>query len=101
MAYTTVRISEQTHGALRRIAQDEGKPMHAVVEEAVESLRRRRFLEQVNAAYAELRSDPRAWESVARERKEWDGTLLDGLGAAESRTRHQTRTRRAARRTKR
>jgi hypothetical protein len=38
---------------------------------------------QVNAAYAALRDDPRAWADVEAERREWDATLADGLVAAE------------------
>jgi hypothetical protein len=56
----------------------------ALVDEAVETLRRQRFLQQVNAAYAALRDDPRAWDEVEAERREWDLTVADGLSAAES-----------------
>jgi hypothetical protein len=58
--------------------------MQALLEEAVETLRRKRFLEQVNVAYASLRQDARAWEAVEQERREWDQTLLDGLAVHES-----------------
>ena len=79
MGHTTVRISESAREILREMAQIEGRPMQALLEEAVETLRRKRFLEQVNAAYASLRGDAKAWAAVERERREWDRTLLDGL----------------------
>jgi hypothetical protein len=85
MGYGTVRISDSARGTLRQLARAEGKSMLALVDEAVEALRRQRFLEQVNAAYATLRGDPRAWEETEAERREWDVTLGDGLVAAEDR----------------
>lgn len=57
--------------------------MQALLEEAVEALRRQRFLEQVNAAYAAIRGDAKAWAAVEQERRAWDGTLLDGLSVHE------------------
>jgi hypothetical protein len=86
MGYGTIRISEGAHGTLREMSRSEGKPMATLLDEAVETLRRQRFLEQVNTAYAALRSDARAWEAVERERREWDATLPDGLAVAEGRT---------------
>jgi hypothetical protein len=85
MGYGTTRISASAHGILREMSKVEGKPMLALLDEAVESLRRQRFLEQVNAAYATLRADARAWEAVENERRAWDVTLPDGLAVAEGR----------------
>jgi hypothetical protein len=84
LGYGTTRISTLAQGILRELSLAEGKPMLALLDEAVEALRRQRFLEQVNAAYATLRADPRAWRSVENERREWDGTLGDGLAVAEA-----------------
>lgn len=79
MGHAMVRISEQTHQALREIARAEDSSMQAVLDKAVEEYRRRRFLEEVNAAYAALREDPEAWQEVEEERSAWDATLGDGL----------------------
>lgn len=84
MGYGTVRISDDSHGTLRDLARTEGISMQALLDEAVEMLRRRRFLEQLNTAYAELRSDPKAWSEIEAQRGEWDSTLLDGLLVRES-----------------
>ena len=54
-----------------------------LVDEAGETLRRRRFLEQVNATYARLREDPDGWAEIEAERRDWDITLPDGLVTAE------------------
>jgi hypothetical protein len=41
--------------------------------------RRRLLLEAANAAYAKLRSDPKASKEFDDETRLWDETLLDGL----------------------
>ena len=97
MGYTTVRITDSTREALRELARLEGKTMQALLEEAVEALRRKRFLEEVNVAYASLRGDEKAWAAVEKERKEWDGTLLDGLEVHEARGRYKARPKRRRR----
>jgi hypothetical protein len=91
MGYGTIRISDTAHGALRELSRVEGKPMLALLDEAVEALRRQRFLEQVNAAYATLRADPRAWAAVEAERRTWDATLADGLAVAERSAAYEVR----------
>ena len=101
MSYGTVRISASAHGILRDMSKAEGKPMLALLDEAVEALRRQRFLEQVNAAYARLRSDPQAWEAFEGERRGWDATLADGLSVAEGRAPYAARGRSRASRKRR
>ncbi len=93
MGYGTIRISSSSHGVLRDLAKAEGKPMLALLDEAVEALRRQRFLKELNAAYATLRADPRAWEAVEVERRAWDATLPDGLAVAEGRGRYEAHPR--------
>lgn len=74
-----VRISQKAKATLRDLSKREGRPMQAVLDEAIEHYRRERFLDQANAAYARLRTDPKAWRQELSERAEWDGTLMDGL----------------------
>lgn len=83
MGHTTVRIREETRDALRALADAEGKPMQALLEEAIEALRRLRFLQRVNAAYSALREIPAGRSSIENERREWDNSLLDGLSVRE------------------
>jgi len=92
MGHGTTRISAAAHGILRELSQVEGKPMLALLDEAVEALRRQRFLERVNAAYATLRADPREWAALEAERRSWDATLADGLAVAEGRASYRART---------
>ena len=76
---TNVRISEDTHAALRSLAALEGATMQSVLDKAVEEYRRRRFWDDVDAAAAALRKDPAAWQQELTERRAWDTTLADGL----------------------
>ncbi|MGH9323330.1 MAG: toxin-antitoxin system protein [Vicinamibacteria bacterium] len=55
--------------------------MQAVLRSALEVYRRQRFLDEVNAGYAELQRDRRSWEEWTTERALWDRTLVDGLVA--------------------
>ena len=79
MPSTTVRISPAAHDALRELAARSGEPMQTVLDRAIESYRRRRFLEDLNAAFLALREDPGAWAAELAEREAWDATLADGL----------------------
>ncbi len=76
---TTVRVSEETHRALREISSQRGESMTDVLAEAVKRLRQVDLLRRTNEAYAALREDPEAWDELLRERAEWDVTLMDGL----------------------
>ncbi|MDH3603704.1 MAG: toxin-antitoxin system protein [Candidatus Tectomicrobia bacterium] len=79
MQSTTVRISDASRQLLRDLASQEGLSMQAVLDKALEAYRRQRFLESVNAAYAEVKQDPSAWQEFKQERELWDTTLTDGL----------------------
>jgi hypothetical protein len=74
-----IRITPRSKAVLRVLARQEGKPMQAVLDEAIEHYQRDKFLDEVNAAYATLRSDPKAWKEEQAERALWDTTLADGL----------------------
>ena len=53
--------------------------MQTILDEAIDQYSRDKFLDEVNAAYARLQADTKAWKEEIAERKEWDGTLMDGL----------------------
>jgi predicted transcriptional regulator len=84
MGSAMVRVSDHTHEALREIAHAEQKSMQSVLEKAVEQYRRRRYFEELDAAYVRLQEDPEAWRAIEAERKIWDATLGDGLDRGES-----------------
>jgi hypothetical protein len=74
-----IRISPRSKAVLRTLAKQEGKPMQAVLDEAIELYQRDKFLDDVNAAFANLRSDQKAWREERAERALWDKTLNDGI----------------------
>ena len=74
-----LHVSARCRDTLRELATQIGESMQGVADEAVELYRRRRFLEDVNAAYMPLRQNVETWAAVERERNEWDGTLGDDL----------------------
>ncbi len=79
MAQTTVRISEKTRNTLRNLARAEKQSMQLVLEQAVETYRRKRFLEQLNRDFTDLKQDKEAWAELRQEYELWDETLDDGL----------------------
>jgi hypothetical protein len=76
---TSIRINEQALAVLRELSRKERQPMQAVLNQAIESYRRQKFLQQANAAFAALQSDPAAWSEEQREREIWDQAVEDGL----------------------
>jgi hypothetical protein len=78
MASVNVRISEESHQVLRELSENEGISMQSLLDEAVEQLRRLKFLTQANAAFAALKADPNAWKEELEERRLWERTLSDG-----------------------
>ncbi len=79
MASATVKINAETYAKLKETVAETGQPMIDVLAAAVEAYRRRVFLEGVNADFANLRKDRRAWADEQAEREQWDATLADDL----------------------
>jgi predicted DNA-binding protein len=76
---SNVRISAEGRETLRELARQEKRPMAAVLEEAIERYRRRKFLEEANASYAALKANRKEWKAETAERESWDRTNSDGL----------------------
>lgn len=83
MRQTTVRIRGPAHDKLRALAAAEHRPMNDVLEEAIETYRRIRFISDVNAGYAALRRNPSTASAWKQEIADLDATLLDGLPSEE------------------
>ena len=79
MRSTTIRLKESTRQVLRELARLDGISMQRVLDRAIDDLRRKRFLEEVNQGYAALRADVTASAAEDAESEVWDATLLDGL----------------------
>ena len=79
MASHNVRLSEAAHGLLRQFAEAEGKSMQAILEEALEEYKRKKFWSATNAAFQALQRNHKAWKEEQQERTLWDNALFDGL----------------------
>jgi hypothetical protein len=84
MAETPIVISEAAQAKLRELAEWSGLSVNEALERAIQDQYDRKFWEAVNAGYAALRADPKAWAEVEAERKLWDNTLMDGLDPSEN-----------------
>ena len=78
MSTATIRLSEPVHRILRQFAQQDHKPMQVILEQAIESYRRQRFLEGLSTDFAVLRENEAEWSDEQQERSTWDATLSDG-----------------------
>ena len=79
MPATTIRISPKGQRLLGELARECGASTTEVLEAALESYRRQRFVQGANADMARLRRDKKAWVAFQAELTEWDVTLGDGL----------------------
>lgn len=79
MAATTIRIREKSHRALKEMAARTGQSVQDVLDQAIERQERLLYLEGVNADYAALAQDPKAFADFKREVELWDLTSNDGL----------------------
>ncbi len=75
----TVRIAADTKRRLAQIAEDEGKPLTAVLSEAVDHYEREVFFRKANAAYLRGRLNREQRKEELRELALLDGPLMDGL----------------------
>lgn len=78
MAGTTVRISEEVHDRLHRLAAEKRATMSAVIDAALAEYERKLFWSKTAAEFKSLRNDPKAWKAELEEREAWDATLADG-----------------------
>ncbi|HEY8750962.1 MAG TPA: hypothetical protein VIM11_23460 [Tepidisphaeraceae bacterium] len=75
----TIRLRPESHRVLKEIAQLTGESLQSALDRAIEDLRRKTYLEGLNADYAALRKDPKAWQEFQKELEDFDSTNNDGL----------------------
>lgn len=80
---TSLRVHAPAAAAFRALAEREGKTLTRYLDELAQRERVRVFREDLQAAYARLRADPEAWAVYQTERRELEGTLMDGLDSDE------------------
>lgn len=74
---TTIRVSDATKRRIAAIADASGRPMTAVVDEAIDALERRVFFDRLNARFGDMRTDEQAWREVTAERAVEEGSIRD------------------------
>jgi len=78
-----VRIGREHQRTLRQLAERMGESMRAVVEKAIDELKRKQFFEEFNTAYGTIRNDPKAWKEELEERRYSAEVLRDDLESKE------------------
>lgn len=78
MSSIQVRINENTHQAIKGIANETGDTMQGVVEHAVDRYKRELFLERLNRDFDLLKANKNEWSAELAERSIWDETHSDG-----------------------
>jgi predicted DNA-binding protein len=74
---TTIRISEATRDRFAALAKSTGKPMTALLDEAVFALERDLFFNALQQRYEELHDDDNAWAAIIAERGYEEDSLSD------------------------
>jgi len=78
MPGTTVRVSEEVHDRLHKLAAEKRMTMSAVLDSALAEYERKLFWSKTADEFRALRRDSKAWEAELEEREAWDVTLADG-----------------------
>jgi hypothetical protein len=76
---TMVRLRPHAHQTLKEIARATGQSLQDALDRAIDDLRRKVYLDGINADYASLRADPKQWEAHQKELDVWEATSGDGL----------------------
>jgi predicted transcriptional regulator len=76
---TTIRVRKDIYNTIKSLAVQQNGKIQDVIEQAVNEYKKKKFFEELNAGYTRLRADPQAWAEEKSERKAWEATLRDGL----------------------
>lgn len=68
-------MSERTRDRFAKLADETGRPMTQLLDEAADALERRVFFDRFSTRYEELRADPTAWDQIEAERAGESGSL--------------------------
>lgn len=67
-----IRITENAYKKLAQLAVESSLSKQIVIEQALEVMMRDNFFKKANAAYEDLKKDPKAWQEELQERAEWE-----------------------------
>ncbi|MEU8197683.1 hypothetical protein AB0C10_28245 [Microbispora amethystogenes] len=78
--HTTIRVSTLTRDKVAAIAKQEGRPMTAVIDDAVAEYEHKKFWEELRTAVERTRrEDPEGWAGYQAEIAVFDRAATDGL----------------------
>lgn len=75
----TARISRNSDNIIQEMVARTGKTKVEIIDEALEAYRFQERMKLLSEQYERLRADSKSWEGELKERKELEGTLMDGL----------------------
>jgi hypothetical protein len=78
MPGATVQLSAKGQHLVTDLVRECRKPAAEVIDAALESYRRERFVRRANTDLVRLRRNKKAWAAYQRELLEWGATLNDG-----------------------
>ncbi len=73
-----IRITENAYDRLDQLALETGSSKQRIIDQALENLARKHFLEKTNKGFAALKNNATKWDEELNERDEWE-TINDGL----------------------
>ena len=76
---TVITVDSATHRALIDLAEVSKTSVESVLQQAIETHRRRVFLDHTNEAFGALRENDEGWQKYRAELQAWDCTHADGL----------------------
>ena len=77
---TTIRVPTSTHARLRRLADEQARPIGEVIDALLDDDEKRRLFAGLAEDFERLGADPVAWADYEAEVSAWEATLGDGLG---------------------
>ena len=79
---SATEISRVSEAIIKELVANTGKSEIEIIEEALESYRFHERMKKLKDQYVVLQSNEENWKQELAERKELEGTLLDGLADA-------------------
>lgn len=79
MRLVTVRLRSVTRDRIAELAEQDGRSVSAIVDDAIRDYERKRFFERLNEAVARTRADPVAWAEYQAEVAVFENAIADGL----------------------
>lgn len=74
-----MRIGSGDKKILEQISKEEHEAQIKILHKAIEEYRRKIFLRKVNLAFGNLKKNRAQSQSLSKEMKAWEVTLMDGL----------------------